>query len=282
MKRWITICFVLLMSYQMQAQFAYKTGFTELVRFNGVRKLSGWHLEPGMTYTLTSLRNYTDNVALDSNQTYTAEWDPAGKIRGYFGLGRHHILPYMRFLQYLDYGIHWKWLAGAEKFDGVLTDQVLGETLDTDEGEGKFSSHHLGAYFNISNVWQISARHFIQNSIGLNFDFRFLGKVNHSGASPYHEQIDVPRFLLQPHYKLGFGFKINDGFFIIPALETPILSILPWQKGRAAFDTFNSRYRPVMLTVRFAFLGKNSGAGCNTPNVSNDERKKQDQFFQER
>jgi hypothetical protein len=275
------IAFLCLLSVTgVYAQFEYKTGHTELVRFNGERKLAGWNFAPGLTYMYTRPKDFTDQVNL-GDTVYNANWNPSGSFRAYFEAGRHHILQYTRFIHYLDYGLAWKWLAGKEKFEGAYVDRTDGASFGTSGGTGKFSSHHLLAYVNANNLWQFADNYFLQNSLGANFDWRFLGKANPGGDSPFHDPINPPRFVFQLHYKLGVGIKINDGFFIIPAIETPILNILPWSKGRSQLDTFNSRYRPLILTVRFAFLGKNK-TSCNVPGISDDERKKQDEFFQQR
>lgn len=266
---------------QVHGQFEYKTGHTELVRFNGERKLAGWHVEPGLTWMYTRPKDYSDRIDF-GDSAYLANWDPGGKFRAYLGAGRYHILPYMRFLHFIDYGLGWKWLAGKETYEGTMNNLQDGTSALIHEGDGKFSSHHLLAYFNANNLWQISDNHFIQNSLGINFDWRFLGSSPYNGnTSPFHQQEDPARFKLQLHYKFGFGIKINDGFFIIPAVETPILNFIPWNNGRSQLDIFNSRYRPFIFTIRFAWLGKNQTV-CKVPGMSDDERKKQEQFFQQR
>lgn len=280
MKRSILILLTLFFSGLVQAQFEYKTGHTELVRFNGERKLQGWNVEPVLTWMYTRPRNYTDRLDVDQTSVYNAEWNPAGRF--WFGLmvGRHHILKYMRYLHVIDYGLGYKGFRGREKFEGVLSRPSDATTLDTHEGDGKFAQHFATAYVNVSNIWQFSDNYFLQNSIGMNVDFRFLQTSNYSTTSPYHAQEMPGQFVWQLHYRLGLGIKIHSGFFITPTIETPILNVLPWNQGRSQFDIFNSRYRPVMIGVRFSFLGKNSN-DCPPVYGPENDRDKQDSFFME-
>lgn len=271
---------LLLTSASVVAQHAYKTGHTELVRMNWDRKMTGWHVAPGLTWMHTRLKDFSDNVNM-GDTIYQANWNPRGSLRGTLEVGRHHIMQYTRFVHYFDYGLGWRWLAGREIFEGQTTERIDGSIIDSYGGRGKFSSHHLFAYFNFNNIIQLSSKHFLQNGIGANVDFRFLGRQPYGQSSPFHEQSVAPRLPIALHYRLGFGFKINDGFFIIPTLETPIIGLLPWRNLRPSYDIFNSRYQPIMLTVRFAWLGKLGVGDCNAPN-SPDDKKKQEMFQQGR
>ena len=114
--------------------------------------------------------------------------------------------------------------------------------------------------FNVNNIIQLTDYTFIQNSIGVNFDWKFLQKYETNG-SPYAIN-NTGAFILSLHYKLGYGIKVTDQLFIIPTLETPILNGIKWENGKSTYGIFSSRYRPLIFSVRFAWLRKPDRGGC--------------------
>jgi len=66
----------------------------------------------------------------------------------------------------------------------------------------------------------------------------------------------------QLHAKVGFGFKPESGVMIIPSIETPILNIQPFEDGKSTLPYFNSRYRPIIISVRFLFFAQTKPEDC--------------------
>ena len=61
-------------------------------------------------------------------------------------------------------------------------------------------------------------------------------------------------------------------------IETPIVNFLQWEKGKSTYGIFTSRYRPLILTVRFAWL-KPYGKGACPPVYGPDgDRERQEQY----
>ena len=58
------------------------------------------------------------------------------------------------------------------------------------------------------------------------------------------------------HYKFGVGIRIGEVLYAIPSVEIPLLNGWKWEGGRSTFGAFNSRYRPVIVSVRFAWLNR--------------------------
>ena len=73
-------------------------------------------------------------------------------------------------------------------------------------------------------------------------------------------------------------FKINERFFIIPAIETPILNIYNFEKFKSTWGIFNSRYRPLIFSVRFAWLRPVGRGDCPPVYASPDDKKAQENF----
>ena len=64
------------------------------------------------------------------------------------------------------------------------------------------------------------------------------------------------------HLKIGYGIKFSKTLFIIPTIETPIINLKKWEQGQSTFGIFNSRYRPIILKVRFIWLKKLGKSDC--------------------
>lgn len=230
-----------------------------LVDFGGRYKMSGWLFEPGFTWNSCRLFNPEEEY-----EDQMIKVNPSGKLGAYFGMGRYTIF-YQggNIFNYLDYSVAYKMLRGKEKITGAI------------EREGKYSHNYLLGNFNINNVIQFSDKMFLQNSIGANLDWRFLKRQSHDGPNADKRPSAIVANL---HYKFGIGFKINERFFIIPAIETPILNIYNFEKFKSTWGIFNSRYRPLIFSVRFAWLRPIGRGDCPPVYASPDDKKAQENF----
>jgi hypothetical protein len=238
MLRKITSLFALvLISYGVSAQKLHERKHKELMSLSGHYNLSGWHFAPGLTYMLPKKHNEADveNVI-----------DPKGKLAVYAEVGRYKVFKHGTIFNYMDYSLAFKRLSGKEEYYG---------------NEGVFKQNFLLANFNINNIIQLTDYTFIQNSLGVNVDYMLFGKIEESGSG----MADPIKLLGQFHYKFGYGIKVAENLFIIPSVETPILSAYKWDKGKSTLEYFSSRYRPLIFSVRFAFLGKPKAGACRVP-----------------
>ncbi len=203
-------------------------------------KLTGWYWAPGLTYTFSLPPKHTNSFTDTLANPFDVAFNPTGKIGLYLEGGRYRILQYSYLFKYLDYGLAYKWLRGAEVF-----------SYSAGNGTGKFSDHFLLAHFNLNNVVNISNISFLQNTIGLNADYPILK----SRVPGFVKGETYPTGIVaQIHYKLGLGFKVNEKLMIIPSLETPILNLFPFNFPSSTLNYHHSKFRPVILSVRFLFL----------------------------
>lgn len=222
--RFLFIPFIIcLLSVDLSAQRnPYKRKIQDVFPDELQYKMSGWYFSPGITYMLPQ------KFSLIKDVNGSSSGKPRGRLGLYLEFGRYHILKYSKWFKYLDYGISYKSLRGKDLSVG-----------------GKFGDHFIVAHFNLNHVKQFSDYNFLQNTIGINADFGIIRNIG--GIAPSNP-------VVQLHYKLGYGFKVNSKLIIIPAIETPILNGLPWERGKSTLGYFNSRYRPLILSVRFLFL----------------------------
>lgn len=197
---------------------------------------SGWLISPGLTYMIPFKPKADD--APDVN--------PNGRLAIYLEAGKWHLFPGGgNVFNYFDYSLAYKRLSGSEEFGNT---------------KGIFKQNNVLGNFNINNIIQLSDYTFIQNSLGANLDYKFSEKYEPAVETTYSD--NTKRLLFSLHYKFGFGIKVTKKLFVIPTLETPILNFREWEKGRSDYGIFNSRYRPLIFTVRFAWTMKPKKGDC--------------------
>lgn len=222
----------------------------------------GWHVAPGITYMFPASFNRNETrLRTSTDSLYSGEFSSSGKLGLYVEFGRHHFTDVLLVMDYFDYGLGFKGLRGEEEFTGVVSMDSLNQTIPT-ENKGFFSDGYVTGFFNASKITQLGDYSFIQNSLGLNADYRVYEKREFEGSNEHFIQSFPGKFQFQLHYKLGFGFKLERGLFVIPTLETPILTFVEFDDGKSTFQYFSSRYRPVIFTLRFLWFDKRPMQDC--------------------
>ncbi len=240
----------------------------------------GWFVSPGITYMLPEDRNEKRTEYMQRQDQldtlYDGNFKRKGRVGLYLEVGRHHFLTASPIINHLDYGIHFKMLRGRENFEGTT---FLPPTPTPVVDQSLFSESFAGGFFNASNIWQVTDHHWIQNSIGLNAEYRVISK--RQMEVPFGASHTFPNaFIAQAHYKLGFGWRPEPGIYILTMLETPIITAYPWENGKSTLPYFTGRYRPLILTLRIAWLSKAKERSCenqpgkNAPNLDKKRRKK--------
>ena len=249
MYRILTILFLLFTIKTSTSQF-YGRKHQPLMELNGTYSMSGWFISPGLSYMLPNKIKWLGGQE-------NPDIKPRGRIGLYLELGRYHIFPEGgAFFNYMDYSVAFKRLSGSETQNDV---------------KKIFRQNYLSGNFNINNIYQLSDRTFLQNSLGVNLDFRLWQR---SSPDPSNK-----RLLASLHYKFGFGLKLNQTLFIIPSVETPILNFREWDKGRSSYSLYNSYYRPLVFSFRFIWLRSPSKGDCPPVYVNPGDKAKQDQYF---
>jgi hypothetical protein len=224
---------------------------------------SGWLIAPGLTYNFTNLKRF-DEAFTSADSSLSLSTRPLGRLGLYFEVGRFHLMPEeSRLIHYIDYSLAYKALKGKELYGVTSTNGV--ETIEYDQ-KGRYKNGMVTLNFNANNVYQLSRFNFIQNSLGFNVDYRFINKQR--DFLPLPRVIDgayPPALTAQLHYKLGFGFKMTDKWFLIPSIETPILNVLPFENGKAQWNIFDVNYHPIIISVRMAWLKEQQGLACPKP-----------------
>lgn len=217
----------------------------------------GWYFAPGVT--LTPKLNFFNYDPILSTSTSTSEEFTALNLQQqskpglYLEVGRYHLLSTKKLISYIDYGIAYKQLRAGQTYD---LERIGLSSSDTTSYSQSFQSHAALAHFNANNVLAINKNIFFQNTLGVNVDYQFSQKLettdNTSFVATYQD--DPSKLWAQLHYKFGVGVRIGKQLYAIPSVEIPLLNGWQWEGGRSTFGAFNSRYRPVVFSIRFAWL----------------------------
>lgn len=235
----------------------------ELIPLDGQVRRIGFYLAPGLTYTLPRFKDSEEEVLRNSDTTYLATYDPNGRPGLYLEAGLSWYTRDPVIVDYLDAGIAYKNLRGHELLTSTL--QRADSTAEV-SGEGELAERMLTVHFNANKFIPTWRYQFVQLSLGANVDHRLGAAYEHTADSALNSHVFPPDLWAQVHFKLGYGFKMTGRLFVIPAVETPVFSVLPEDDGRfGALTWFSSNYRPLIFSVRFLFLRARKGFDCPPP-----------------
>ena len=123
-----------------------------------------------------------------------------------------------RILDYVDWGIGYRQYTGEETTTIQLNSTQIGN------GEfrngylyGRISAHTL-IYFGKKKIDK-ARKYFIDQSLGLNFDYNlFPGDKNYKdNFSQYQNELSFQKpLMVQMHYSLGIGIRLNRAWMMIP------------------------------------------------------------------
>ena len=262
MLRWSILLLVVLSGLHADAQSLYGRKRKDIIPLDGQAKRIGWFVGPGLTYTLPRFKNEEEEVFRSGDTVYTATYDPAGRIGLYLEGGLTWYTRDPVIVDYLDLGLAYKNLRGAEAYTGTL---LRGDTASTQEAEGSFAERMLTLSFNANKFIPTRPYQFVQLSLGANADYRLGSAYEHTGDPLLNGHQFPPDLWAQLHFKVGYGFKLTGNLILIPALETPVFSFAPEDEGFGRMQWFSSAYRPIIFSLRFLFLRARDGFDCPPP-----------------
>lgn len=249
------------------------------------RDLRNWgpQISFGPAYSLTKKANETVKTTNSHNLPSDYTIDPKGSWGGYFDIGTAHyplkapklLLFGSRLLSYYDWGIGFKYIGGKEtttinnyNSDGSLSPPSL-------SGTGKYHNGYVTGRFTVHKNIHFNKTHYIDNGLGLNFDYRVLtGNQSYTPVSGAVPKFHNP-FVVQLHYELGFGIILKRGHYFIPSIQIPIVGFT----GNAALNWYSSNYRPIFFKVKFVKILEKKKKGCSNEG-SEEDKKRNKEYMQ--
>ena len=236
----------------------YKPKKTGGLYRTGKEKLDkGWYFGLGATYMWAyNNEEVTFDDTLSTNLSNQYIGDPKGKFGVFAEIGLFRMND-RKVINYIDYGLAWKWFRGGEDYTNELyTNDTL---LSTSVAEGSYSDHLVSGHFNLGHRFDKNENLFFVNGLGVNVDYHFLKKRTGTPPIPEIDFVDGPNDILgELHYFFGVGFKTGKRLIIMPIIEAPILALYPFNHIVSTHPYFNTRARPFLIRVRFMFLKKGS------------------------
>lgn len=263
----------------------------------------GLQFQLGPTYMLTRLDK--NNEVITATPTAVSPFrgnythDPYGRIGAYGEIGLFHF-PKKRsklslalktvLVSYYDYGIGFKYFRGGENNLVNYTD-AAGNVVNTEERAYEMSNGNIYGRFsihkNIHFKWhREKTNFFLDNSLGINVDYRLLTTSDDYNWSPITDQAKYYNPLhVQLHYGLGFGFRLKRGSYLIPGVRLPILGYqtavteLTGDKnnffGKPSMHWFSSRYWPMLFHVKYMFVFEKKAKGCPAVEINDQDKETQ-------
>jgi hypothetical protein len=168
-----------------------------------------------------------------------------------------------RILDYVDWGLGYRQYSGKEATT-IQLNNALGEVVSTQTVNGEFKngylygrvSAHTLIYFGKKKIDK-ARKYFIDQSLGFNFDYNLFpgDTVYKNNFLQYQAERKFQKpFMVQMHYSLGVGIRLNRAWMMIPGAQIPIVGIYQWNGFNAKMDWFSSKYWPVQAQIKFIKL----------------------------
>lgn len=218
---------------------------------------TGWYF--GVGATTTPQFDFIEFSPTLSTNSFRPEMfsainlEQTSQVGLYLEVGRYKLLSTKKLISYIDYGLAYKQLRASQNYDLIHDNTTI---IDTTSYSQSYQSHAAVAHFNANNVLAINKNIFFQNTLGVNLDYSLRQKLETTDPTGFVEtyQAEPSRLRAQIHYKFGVGVRISKMWYAIPSVEIPLLNAWKWEDGRSTFGAFNSRYRPIIFSVRFTWL----------------------------
>ncbi len=200
---------------------------------------TGWLFDAGLTGTM-GLEGTQTNTFGDTTLTLSTPFRPGVALSAgrYLSLKKGH-----KIFKYLDYNLGYKMLWNAENQEREIVSTNTQESFTNSN-----IAHYANFNLNFNNIISFSDYSFIQNTIGVNVDYRFMNKPSGDGVNA---NLQPDNLIVQVHYKLALGFMFDNDKAIIPYIEIPVFNITPQQSNFSQLDYFNQSYQSVIVGARF-------------------------------
>ncbi|MCH2215245.1 MAG: hypothetical protein MK086_08760 [Flavobacteriales bacterium] len=222
----------------------------------------GWVVGPSVTYMMPPIKNPTQRVYLPGGTAYDIKYNPLGRVGYGLELGRFHVMDRSRLISHIELNAGFKMLRGQERFEASLDKETNPSGISVLNGMGSFSHTYATLRFSIASIQQFSSSSFLQNSFGINADYRLASVSDYSDQGLPIELADPTNFLFQVNYSLGFGFKVSGNLIVVPSVETPILNIYEYNDLKSTLSILNTPYRPLVFRVNVMVCDKKADRKC--------------------
>jgi len=221
-------------------------------------KKGGFYVAPLATI---SIGNKAEDFYSTEDTNYTYEVIGRGKWGYGVELGWYHSFKEPYFIHYLEAGISYRVFRGAAEHEGTLDNQL---TKTTYKSDNTFSNQYISAAIRAVNAKQLGEKSFLSTALGLNYNYQIAENYERSDFYPLDDEEFLKESSLQLHLQMGVGFRVSRQLILMPTIETPLITALPFDNLNPAFPFFNASYQPIIIGLRFIFI-REDPMNCNAP-----------------
>jgi hypothetical protein len=178
----------------------------------------------------------------------------------------------------MEFAVGFRQLAGSEKT--TINYRNIDNTLaSSQESIGNFRNGHVYLRASLHSLIFVgkkkidkTRKYFIDQSIGLNYDYNlFPGDSTYPGfiLNTSTERKFYNPSVLQFHYSLSYGIRLNRAWMVLPGVSLPLLGIYEWNGFGSKMSWFSSQYRPIQFQIKFIKLFERAPK-CNAFGDPND------------
>ncbi len=237
-----------------------KRNSTDVFPLDPNYRLGGPWAAVGITRMISYGKETGDETLNDT--MYSFESTAGDKMGFYIAAGWYHSFARASWIHFIDGGVAYKRFSGNETFAGrIEAAPDFGFNVDRSY---EYQINNATVEINATHHRHFSRYGFTQHSLGLNFDYAFSSTRTDYIAFPGSEPKNFDNAVLQLHYRLGIGWKASPSLLVIPSIETPLLTALPFNEWLPGIPNFNSMQQPLIISIRVMLLRK-LNEDCNVP-----------------
>ena len=232
---------------------------------------NGYHFAFGPTYMLSS-KTITGDLSDNVSARGDFEINPSGKLGVFaeFGFLQFpkwkgipvRFLKKSRIMDYMEFAVGFRQLAGSETSNNYRN---IDSTIISQTSSGNFINGHVFFRASVHSLIFVgkkkidkTRKYFIDQSIGLNYDYNlFPGDTTYSNNLILNTEFKRKFYdpsVLQFHYSLSFGIRLNRAWMLLPGVSLPFLGIYEWNGFGSKMDWFSSQYKPIQFQIKFIKL----------------------------
>lgn len=249
----------------------YDRKMPDVFSVNAAYAQKGWYFTPGLTHTIGI--DYSERTNLGGDTIRIQREVPDGRLGAFLQVGRFHALD-SRWITALDYGLDIRWFRGLHQREVETRLGADNPEWVYSTGSGHFSDLWLGLTGNATFARHITNDIFIWHSAGVNVNYAAWRELTYAGD--YNGTVDFspPVFSAQLHYKLGIGFRVGRGWYVMPTIESPMLGIYAWNDAIPAFRYLDTYYQPLLFGIQVMRRDKSKAEGCPPEGPTGKDRKR--------
>jgi len=171
---------------------------------------------------------------------------------------------------YFETAISYRRFSGVHYLEETNINVPSGSTLaGFKEYENSWRFETITVAVRIIDIALQKPSSFLTWGVGVNYDYLLANRFNSDWPQGFSNEKPMDNMhAVKVHLQVGYGFKMTKHLFLIPTVETPLLTVLPSSSLNPAIQFLDVQYQPLVIGFKFMFLRKDP-VNCNTPQLKN-------------